>query len=563
MMGRCALLFLVIVGAACAQEVSFYDACAKARETERSAPELVYESVLTAGLRNPELALREFDQYVTLSSGRRLFEEFVKAAPDEAMALASGTSKSAHAMLELLQGTPLSRLAQDSSIDLPRRRRVALLAGHMTLEAAMRASQTEQQFFAAAMDARIGDRALEHEALILCRAAQENLNRTLADLARFRARDVYAVLALGRAEATPAVFAAIFDRLLLPKWRADPSLNVFLAQTNDWGLRDFAAGAVDAHRFDALVSVAGRDLVSSLARGIERSSDPLKEATRLAEIVDATTDTALLSRMAAIVSEEARRRHEAGDAKSATLYSLLEARLSADAPAPYREFLQSSQTLDSAALFDGSKNCIQRHFFYDDSDGVESFESFRSTYAGDPAWTIEDRGEYVHLIGRSQDGRQIEIFANVPVRALEGEAQRRQQAISAALAARGLTPSVIVHRGHAFWVERTRSYLTAANRLVILGSCGGTTEVHAVIEASHDAQVIATRGIGATAINDSILKAVNDRILAGGVIEWSRFWRELQVRWGKSGLFRDYVAPNQNSGTMLLRAYYQLLDAAR
>ena len=85
---------------------------------------------------------------------------------------------------------------------------------------------------------------------------------------------------------------------------------------------------------------------------------------------------------------------------------------------------------------------------------------------------------------------------------------------------------------------------------------------HAVIEASHDAQVIATRGIGTTDVNDSILKAVNDRLLNGErVIDWSSFWRELKNRWGNNPIFRDYISPNQDSGTVFLRAYYRFLDA--
>jgi hypothetical protein len=251
---------------------------------------------------------------------------------------------------------------------------------------------------------------------------------------------------------------------------------------------------------------------------------------------------------------------------------LLAARLGADTiPESYRLFFQSSETLDTNLLFGESNDCIQRHFFYDDDDGVRSFESFLRSYERDPAWEIQDRGSYVHLTGRGPAGRQIEIFANVPIdghlpknRALEGEAQRRQQAIAEALEKRGLAATVIVHRGHSFWTERTIGYITKTARLVFLGSCGGLSQVHQVIEASHDSQVIATRGVGEAEINDAILKAVNDRILKGEpVIQWSQFWRELGGRWGKSGLFRDYVAPHQDSGVVFLRAYYRYLDAAR
>ena len=111
-------------------------------------------------------------------------------------------------------------------------------------------------------------------------------------------------------------------------------------------------------------------------------------------------------------------------------------------------------------------------------------------------------------------------------------------------------------------MEKTLSYLTDTARLVILGSCGGSTEVHAIIEASHDAQVIATRGTGETVINVAILKAVNDRILNGErIIRWNIFWQELSTRWGKSAVFRDYIAPNQDPGTVFLCAYHRFLDA--
>src|SRR6185503_11861907 len=102
---------------------------------------------------------------------------------------------------------------------------------------------------------------------------------------------------------------------------------------------------------------------------------------------------------------------------------------------------------------------------------------------------------------------------------------------------RGLVATVMVHRGHSFWTQRTIGYVGKPVRLVILGSCGGLLEVHRVIESAHESQVIATRGIGETQINDAILKAVNDRILHGErVIEWKQFWSELAAKWGRSSL---------------------------
>jgi hypothetical protein len=133
--------------------------------------------------------------------------------------------------------------------------------------------------------------------------------------------------------------------------------------------------------------------------------------------------------------------------------------------------------------------------------------------------------------------------------------------ISAELVRRTLTPMMVVHRGQSFHVEKTLGFVTPAARLVVLGSCRGVPEIHRVIEASDRAQVIATRGVGAMEINDSILKGLNTRLLsADGQIRWADFWREQQTRAGKSVLFREYLTPDRNEAAAFLRAYYQALD---
>src|ERR1035438_9337222 len=82
--------------------------------------------------------------------------------------------------------------------------------------------------------------------------------------------------------------------------------------------------------------VAGGEVVSRLARGVDQSSDPLKEAMRLAEIIDATASPALRQQMASIISGEFARCREAGDLRGTTLYGLLAAKLSVDViAAPY------------------------------------------------------------------------------------------------------------------------------------------------------------------------------------------------------------------------------------
>ncbi len=567
---------------------------------------------MEAAIRNPAVAVRQSALLLPLPFGAQILERITAIAPDEAMAM---TARYADFRAAMSAGSPrmhvLAELAADRAHDLPARRRTAPLAGAIarggiSREAAWRLVASASAYFArladlreAAVESGESDeaagfaRALETESVTACRAAQESGGRTLArDLAGLRATDVYLLLAYGGADCT-AVFPEAFDRELIPRLRRSP-LTPFLERTGNWQLREFTAAALDGGRFEAFLPLAGSDALAKLALGI----DDVNDAVEVAEMVGASGDSALTGLVAQAVVREFARVRDAQDRRGEIVYGLLAARvLTARSPrasdgaarrsddaagrrldnaealqqagARYVPLLESSAALDAAQLFDSGSRCVQRYFFWDDDDGVESFANFRKGYEGNAAWKIEDRGAYVHLTGSGAAGRTIEIFANVPInirlpanRAREGEAQRRQEAIAAELAQRGLTPSVLVHRGHSFHVEKTLGYVTPAARLVVLGSCRGVIEIHRVIEASHQAQVIATRGVGATEINDYILRGLNARLLSEGGVRWAEFWREQQGKSGRSALFQQYITPDRDEAAAFLRAYYQALDEA-
>jgi hypothetical protein len=570
------LVAIALSGSALGQ-VSFREACAGGTEHQ----------VVEAALRNPALALRQSDLVLPLPFGMRILERLAMVAPDEAMAVAAGPAKpSLELRAVLASGSPqmrvLAALAVDAAHDMPARRRVAPLAvaiasGAFTWDAAWKLAAGGTRYFSALADMREAastngsadesrgfDRALEAESVTLCRAARESSGHTLArDLAGFRATDIYFALAYGGPECDE-VFPEAFDRFLTPKLHRN-SLTPLLERSNNWMLREFTAAALNAGRFDKLLMAAGADAVSKLASGIVEVND----AVEVAEIVGASGDPELRKLLAQRVTAKLRQAHSASDRRVEILDGLLAAQLSLPgADAGYLSLLQSSAALDTAALFDSDNRCVERYFFWDDEDGVESFANFRKGYEHDAAWKIEERGGYIQLTGRGAGGRTIEIFANVPIdirlpanREREGEALRRQASIAAELERRGLSPAVLVHRGHSFHVEKTLGFVTPDARLVVLGSCRGVTEIHRVIEASHRAQVIATRGIGAMEINDPILKSLNTRLLsADGPIRWADFWHEQQSRAGKSALFRNYLTPDRDLASAFLRAYYQAID---
>lgn len=567
-------------------DTSFPNACELAKMLE---PEPAEKLLWTIARKNPDVALRQTEGFLDLSFGPHFFDRVVRSAPDEAVAIASGASRSAGRFREALRASQdpairlLAGLSEDRTIDAPRLRRVALLhqriaRGDLPLRSAVQIAGSLPRYFAALADIRIAaspgeaefvDRALENESLTFCRAFQEGGGRALADdLAAFAPRDLYLLLAYGRAESNEPIFAAAMPRL--------HSLLPILDRTRNLKLRDFVAAALAVHRLDAFLVIAGPAVMDRLARGIDQADDRLQAAVTVAEVIDGAAGHAGMDQLAAAIAAEYARSVQTGDRQAQTLYGLLAARMVQDSEAGsavkeiagrYLPYLTSADRFETASLFGPNNLCVQRHFFYDDEDGVESFASFRSVYDRDPAWKIDERDGFVQISGEGPDGRRIEIFANIPINArLPGNAGKpdqayRQQTISAALDARSLVPAFLVHRGHSFHVEKTIRYVTSAAKLVFLGSCGGVVNVHSVIERSRDAQVIATRGVGTTELNDAILKSLNDWLLRGNPsIQWAAFWQAQKAQHGHHPMFRDYFAPHQDTSSILLRAYFQCAD---
>ena len=82
--------------------------------------------------------------------------------------------------------------------------------------------------------------------------------------------------------------------------------------------------------------------------------------------------------------------------------------------------------------------------------------------------------------------------------------------------------------------------------------------VETVVTRCRRAQMIATRGIGNTAVNDTFLRALNRKLLDGGErLEWEAFWAELRPALGSNSYFQEYVPPHRNAAALFLAAWYR------
>jgi hypothetical protein len=192
-------------------------------------------------------------------------------------------------------------------------------------------------------------------------------------------------------------------------------------------------------------------------------------------------------------------------------------------------------------------------FFYNDDDGKQSFQNFLAHYQHDAFWHIEDHGSFVHILSTTP-GRTIEIYANKFT-----EDEHGISAIDDVLRRRGVTPSVIVHRGHTPYVHRTLEKLPATAALVYLGNCGGYTLLNTVLSKAPDTHLITTKGIGSLTINDPLLKAFNAYLLSDKDMTWQSFWRQAAAALGRNPRFVDYVPPDKHASAVFLTAYHRLM----
>jgi hypothetical protein len=518
---------------------------------------------MIAARAHPDVALRETGQQA-LPFSREIFETAALAAPDEAVGLSYGASTTSSAIRRALSASTspelkvLAILASEESVGILVRQRAALFAreiaaGRLTVARALSLAGSDAFFPAlvslrsAAPDPGLVDRALEKYAQVLFRSSP-----SAAELGRFSALDLCLLLSYGRTEEDDRTFVSIFDKLLGPKLRAAPTLRRMDAAQ----LRRFLSAAAAHQRLDAVMKSDPGILSLALAK-----LEDIGETVAVASLLDGMTVPQHLAEFGrAVIAGYVRTR--------SPYYGLLAMIAPAQRPADerlkqiaahYRRDDARQRLLDTSALFDSKGACLELQLFYDDDDGVESFESFRQAYSGSQDWRWEDHGFYVR-VSRSSWPRTVEILANKPTSKPGNEDTRHL--LAKLLADSGRVPSVVIHRGHSYWVDRSLAYLPASARLVYLGSCRGLEAIAAVARIAPRAQIVLTRSTGTLSVNDPLMKALNEELLRNERnLDWDVFWSRLEKRFGNDRAFRSYVPPNRNNAAILLAVYYSMLEA--
>lgn len=263
----------------------------------------------------------------------------------------------------------------------------------------------------------------------------------------------------------------------------------------------------------------------------------------------------------------------ADDKKGIVIYSLLETLFeSADSSTgtdlSARLGIPPVYSVDYNSLADDSGRVIQQVFFYgdEDKDGQNSFINFMALFhpkpGAKPEWKITENPQWVTI--SSLKGKPVLIFANKPLFGEDDPDDKAQKALAAYLESRHLRPTIVIHRGHSYHVKYTIYQMPATARIVVLGSCGGYNNLSEVLKINEDAHIISSKQVGTKTVNEPILQAINNTLLAGKDIEWLPMWRELSARFqsdpGAKEKFDDYIPPYKNLGAIFIKAYRKAMD---
>lgn len=387
----------------------------------------------------------------------------------------------------------------------------------------------------------------------------------------FKPHELYFVMVYGQDEIYTSSFTGTFKRMIE---RMGDSIkgDQLLRSVNYDKFRTFirmCAGYNTLSPFLATMTKEKKtqlmtDFIANLDKGAE---DELEDAVDVADAFGSINDAELLDFLQNEVKRNYERSYREKSLKGMRVYALLATLFNGLKASDNKEALQQQSEILSLPpinlvqyknLVNDSGVVYEQVFFYGDEDGKTSFASFLGAFK-DGKWKTTTSKYWTTIT--STTGKPIVIYANNPLS--EPEDEEAQKQLCNYLAEKGISPSIVIHRGHSYHLPLTLERLNKNSRIVMLGSCGGYHNLAVVLDRSPDAHIISSKQTGAMNVNEPIIKNIQASLLEGKDVEWIGMWKDLGEYFTKKmptykETFADYVPPHKNLGAIFIKAYRRL-----
>ena len=388
---------------------------------------------------------------------------------------------------------------------------------------------------------------------------ENNLSIRMHAIQPLSAPDLYYMMVAGENDIYTSSYKHSFNRMM-QLMGTRPHGDSLLLSVHFDHFRKFIKMAANYNKLDTFLRTMPRSRSEQLMKAFTAHLDnSLEDAVDVADSYASITDPKLQQSMLANVIQNEQEAIAANNHNGQIIYGLLKTIfLSAD----------KKNNIDLSAAFgippvydvsnkymqDDKGRIVEQVFFYGDKDGKTFYPSFRNSFAG---WKVTDKKEWMEAV--SPKGN-VWVFANKPLDSDANLDDSAQVHLGNYLEDQGMKPSIVVHRGHSYWLPHTMSRMPGDAKIVVLGSCGGYQNLNEILGINPDAHIISTKEIGAGDINRPILTYINNVFASGADLSWPRMWQTLTRDFSsESGNIReswdDYIPPYKNLGAIFLKAY--------
>lgn len=216
--------------------------------------------------------------------------------------------------------------------------------------------------------------------------------------------------------------------------------------------------------------------------------------------------------------------------------------------------------MPNKSLEDSTGRIVIQQFFYGDKDGQNVFNAFTNAYSNSN-WKKTSTENWVAY--NSLKGTPITIYSNRPLDEKQGLDEKAQHDLDDYLSDHDINPTVVLHRGHSYWLSATIDQLPSSAQVVLLGSCGGYQSLSRVLSICPEAHIVSSKQTGSGLINLPLINGIVDKLRQGKDLDWPVMWEAFRKQFTNTQtkeLFDDYVPPYKNLGATFIMAYTKLQD---
>ncbi len=398
-----------------------------------------------------------------------------------------------------------------------------------------------------------------------------NLNVRMKAIDPLSPVELYYMLVMGENDIYTSSYKHSFNRMM-QRMGTKPRGDSLLQNVHFDFFKKFIKMAANYNKLDTFLKTmpvkSGEILMKAFVANLDKTGN-LEDAVDVADSYSSISDKNLLRTIFNYVVINEQRNQQEGNTRGKIIYNLLKTiMMSADSTVR----IDLSATLGIPSIYDIEAKdfkdengaIVQQVFFYGDDDGKAFFPSFLKSFSP-KLWNINIKKEWVEIKALKSN---VWVFANRPLDSDENLDDSAQVHLNNYLENNKMWPTVIVHRGHSYWLPRTIHRMSGTAKVVLIGSCGGYQNLNEILQVCPDAHIITTKEIGKGDINQPILNALNQNFFEGTSVDWRSLWalltkqfmndpkKEVRESW------ENYIPPYKNLGAIFIKAYNKQAEAS-